>query len=99
MLHDKSDLNKEKEKFTTRGNKWNTKFPGCDATSLKSDIYAVTNIGVEISVHIQVIIPVKASYFWKGIQHSTIQQSSKWWKIEKRTLIQIWKAPYMCVFI
>ena len=37
-------------------------------TSFKDDIYAVTNISVEISSHIQIFIPVKQSLFIEGIQ-------------------------------
>ena len=45
-------------------------FVGRNAARLKHDIYAVTNITVEISVHIQIFIPVKVSFFLKGIQKS-----------------------------
>ena len=42
-------------------------FVGCYTTRLKDDIYAVTNISVEISVRVQTFIPVKVSLFLKGI--------------------------------
>ena len=42
-------------------------FVGCYTTRLKDDIYAATNISVEISVRIQTFIPVKVSWFLKGI--------------------------------
>ena len=34
-----------------------------DATQAEKKIYAVTRVGVEISVHIQIIIPLNASFF------------------------------------
>ena len=30
---------------------------------LKGDFYAVTNMGVEISKHVQIFIPLKVSFF------------------------------------
>ena len=42
-------------------------------TSLEDDIYAVTNISVESSSHIQILlnnIPVKVSFFLEGIRKS-----------------------------
>ena len=39
-------------------------------TSLEDDIYAVTNISVESSSHIQIFIPVKVSFFLEGIRKS-----------------------------
>ena len=45
-------------------------FVGCYATRLRDDIYAVTNISAEISMHIQIFIFVKTSFFLKGIQKS-----------------------------
>ena len=38
-------------------------FVRCYVTLLKDDIYGVTIIGIEISMHIQIFIPVKASFF------------------------------------
>ena len=43
---------------------------GCNAFLLKDDIYGVTNISVEISMRIQIFIPVKVSFFLKEIQKS-----------------------------
>ena len=45
-------------------------FIGCYTTWLKDEIYVVTNITVEISMHIQIVIPIKVSFFLKGIQKS-----------------------------
>ena len=52
------------------------KFVGCYAPWLKDDIYAVTNIGVEILIYIQIFILVKAPFF-RG--NSTIQLHHKKW--------------------
>ena len=43
-------------------------FVGCYTTRLKDVFCAVINIRVKISVHIQIFIPVKASFSLKGIQ-------------------------------
>ena len=45
-------------------------FVACYITQLKAGIYAVTNISIEISMHIQIFVPVKASFFLKRIQKS-----------------------------
>ena len=45
-------------------------FVGCYATQLRDDIYAVTTISAEISMHIQLFILVKTSFFLKWIQKS-----------------------------
>ena len=37
----------------------------------KDNIYAVTNIGVDLSMYIQIFILAKATFFLKGIQRST----------------------------
>ena len=47
-------------------------FVGCYTTQLKDDICAVTNTSVEISVHIYIFTPVKASFFLKEIQKSSL---------------------------
>ena len=49
-------------KSTTRGTNWNRKY------WLKDGIYAVTIISVDISMHIQIFISMKASFFLKGTQ-------------------------------
>ena len=43
-------------------------FVECYTTWLKDGIYAVINMSVEILMHIQIFIPVKESFFLKGIQ-------------------------------
>ena len=43
-------------------------FVGCYTTQLKAGIYAVMNISIEISMHIQIFVPMKAPFFLKGIQ-------------------------------
>ena len=45
-------------------------FVGCYAVRLKDGIYAVTNISVEVSMQIQIFIPVNTFFFLKGIQKS-----------------------------
>ena len=50
----------------------NINFAVCYATWLKDGIYAVTKIGVEILMHIQIFIPLKAIFFLKGIQQSSL---------------------------
>ena len=47
-----------------------TDFVDCYATQLKDGIYAVTIIGIEISMHIQILISVNAFFFLKGIEQS-----------------------------
>ena len=49
-----------------------TEFVDCYATRLKDGIYAVTIIGVEISMHIQIFISVKAFFFLKGVQQCSL---------------------------
>ena len=46
-------------------------FVGCYAQWLKHVIYTVINVGVEISMYIQMFILVRAAFFLGGIQ--TIQ--------------------------
>ena len=41
-------------------------FVGCYTTQLKAGIYAVMNISIEISMHIQIFVPMKAPFFLKG---------------------------------
>ena len=50
-----NDLNNSL-KSTTWGSKWNRKkyFVGCYSSWLKDGIYGVTNVGVEILMHIQI---------------------------------------------
>ena len=45
-------------------------FVGCHISRLKDGISVATNISVEISMHIQIFIPVRASFFLKRIQIS-----------------------------
>ena len=47
-------------------------FVGCYTTWLKDSIYAVINMGVEIFMHIQIIIHGKACLFLKEIQQSDL---------------------------
>ena len=47
-------------------------FVDCYATRLKDDIYAVTIIGIEISMLIQIFISVKAFFFLMGVQQSSL---------------------------
>ena len=56
-------------------------FVQCYAPWLKDGIYAVTNLGIEISVYIQMFILVRVAFFLEGIQ--TIQFSHK--KNNKKT--------------
>ena len=49
-----------------------TEFVDCYATRLKDGIYAVTIIDVEISMHIQIFISVKAFFILKGVQQSSL---------------------------
>ena len=44
-------------------------FVRCYTTWLKDVIYAVTNIIVEISVHIHIFIPVKESFILKELKN------------------------------
>ena len=72
---------------------------GYHTTWLKNDIYAVTNITVTISIYIQIFMPLKASFFWKGIQLSIQQfnyrsKTSKIVGIRKQTLRAILQANY-----
>ena len=55
-------------------------FVGCYATRLKDGIYAVTNISVEITMHIQIFNPVKASLFLKRIQKSSVIIKVRYWE-------------------
>ena len=48
----------------------NIDFVGCCATLLKDGICAITNIGIEMLMHIQIFIPTKGSFYLKGIQQS-----------------------------
>ena len=47
-------------------------FVGCYAPWLKDDIYAVTNIGAEILMYIQIFIRVKVTFFVEGIHQSSL---------------------------
>ena len=50
----------------------NINFSGYYTTWLKDSVYPVTNIGAEFLMHIQIFIPVEASFFLKGIQKSSL---------------------------
>ena len=61
-----ADLNKFKQEEATEIE--SIGFIGCYTTRLKDGVNAVTNIRVEISMHTQIFIPVKATFLLKGIQ-------------------------------
>ena len=55
-------------------NEWIAKkyFVGSYTLRLKDGIYAVTNIGVEIFMYIQILILMKAGFFLEGIHRSNL---------------------------
>lgn len=56
-------------------------FVECYANQIKDGTYVVTNLDAEISIYIQIIIPVKTSFYLQGIQQSSLTTKVTIWKI------------------